>query len=894
MVHVAREPARAAEYREPATPLGAHIERALTARGVGRLYTHQAEAWDLAASRRDLLMATGTASGKSLAYIMPILECLGRDGRGTHLIIFPTKALCQDQMNALGAAMEAAGLDHALAGVYDGDTPASLRRKLRDHASVILTNPDMLHAGIMPGHGRWSGFLGNLATVVVDEMHVYSGVFGANMSNLMRRLARLCGHYGSKPLLVGCTATTGDPEYLGRAVSGRPMEIVSRDGSPRGARVTVLWNPPRARHTVWRSRRSANVEAHEVMALLMRLGAPTITFSKAKMTAELIARYVAELLGRSAPHLASMVTAYRGGYLPEERRAIEQRLFRGELLGVSTTPALELGIDVGGLDAAIIVGYPGTLASYHQQAGRAGRRDREALVILIGLDTPANQYIMRHPEYVLGRAIEKPTVDGDNPFVVLGHIRCAAHELPVRAEELPTFGPNAELAANVLEANRKLTRTGDTWYHSAPETPQHETPMRGFSDGNVMIEDAATGAIIGELNRYDAQPIIHPEAIYIHQGDTYRVLELDLERNRARAQREQTDYYTQPLGGTDVHHVDHTLRSKRFGAGRACWGEVTSRFQTFAYEKIRFYTLDAISMHGLDLPALLLDTAALWVIPPEAHMKAVRDAGLDPHNGLRGIGYATRMALPLFVTCDTADFSHSVGSANTPWQTLFVYERYPCGLGFTESAYGRLHEIMPAVRDMIRSCDCVHGCPCCVGKPLRQFTTWNVERGEGSIPSKAAALMVLDLLLGDGEHLDEPDDEPADVAPEARRARLEQELRRRLEVMRSPRAHHPIAPSAPVGPPLPEPDAALGVADPAMRRERRLELSRQMRRRLAELQAPRADAPPEQAATAEGARSAPTAAVTIGSPVAARAIARLRERRAQQASGTEESHDERD
>jgi ATP-dependent helicase YprA (DUF1998 family) len=463
------------------------------------------------------------------------------------------------------------------------------------------------------------------------------------------------------------------------------------------------------------------------------------------------------------------------------------------------------------------------------------------------------------------------------------------------------FGQGAEVAATVLETNRKLTRSGDAWYHSAPETPQHETPMRGFSDGNVMIEDAATGAIIGELNRYDAQPIVHPEAIYLHQGDTYRVLELDLERNRARAQREQTDYYTQPLGGTDVHHVDHTLRSKRFGAGKACWGEVTSHFQNFAYEKIRFYTLDAISLHGLELPRLLLDTAALWIIPPESHMKAVRDAGLDPHNGLRGIGYATRMTLPLFITCDTADFSHSVGCANTPWHTLFVYERYPCGLGFTESAYGRLHEIMPAVLDMIRSCDCPDGCPCCVGKPLRQFTTWNVERGEGSIPSKAAAIMVLEMLLGDSTRLNEQDDEPADVAPEARRARLEQELRRRLEVQRSPRAHHPIAPIAPVGYPVLEATGSLGVADAAVRRERRLEISRQMKRRLSELQAPRSEGPAETPAAARTPPAEPSLeppseppAVTIGSPLAARAMARMRKRRADPTPDTEASHDERD
>lgn len=860
-------------------------ERMLADRGTSSLYCHQARAWDLAASGADLIMATGPASGKSLGYVLPMIEALLRGPGSRHLLVFPTKALCQDQMNAIGAALECAGLGRVGVGVLDGDTPATQRRKLRDEAAVILTNPDMLHAGIMPNHGRWAPFFAGLHSVVMDEMHVYSGVLGANMANLMRRMGRVCAHYGSSPRVVGCTATTGNPAYLAHAVAGRPMAVVDDDGSPRGARTTVFWNPPRERNRMRRSRKSANVEAHEIMAALVAARVPTITFSKAKMTAELIARYVRELLADIAPHLVGKVTAYRGGYLPEERRAIERRLFGGELLGVSTTPALELGVDIGGLDAAILVGYPGTLASYHQQAGRAGRRDRESLVVLIGLDTPANQYIMRHPEYILGRPIEEATVEPDNPFVVMGHIRCAAHELPLRTRELAIFGPDAELAAEVLTASGKLSRSGDALYHSAPETPHFETPMREFSDGNVVIEEAETGAILGELNRYDAQPIVHPEAIYMHHGDTYRVLELDMDRNRARVRKEQTDYYTQPLGGTDVHHVDYVLRTKAFGPGQVSWGEVTAHFRNVAYEKIRFYTLDAISQHGLDLPTLLLDTAALWITPPEPLMARVRDAGLDPHNGLRGIGYATRMTLPLFITCDTADLSHSVGSANTPWQTVFVYERHPHGLGFTERAYERLHEIMPAVRDMIRSCECARGCPCCVGKPLRQFTTWNVERGEGSIPSKAAALMILDALLADAAALERPDVVSPATSDAGRRLRLERELRRRLEAPRTPTMHHPIAITPPTGIPEPEAPRPAVIADSAARRERREAARKDLQRRLSQLRREVADAspaapePPPVRPPGADVLTEARAPIVIGSDLAARARARRAARR---------------
>ncbi|MHC5033464.1 MAG: DEAD/DEAH box helicase [Planctomycetota bacterium] len=833
IVYVREVAAREAVYTEPEAPLSPAVRAALENRGIQRLYSHQAEAVNHVRNGRNVLVVTGTASGKSLCYVIPTMEALLADPAARALLLFPTKALSQDQFRGFNAALTAAGLPDILAGVYDGDTPSPMRRRLRDHGSVIFSNPDMLHAGILPQHGRWADFLARLKVLVLDEVHVYSGIFGSNAANLFRRFWRVCAHYGADPQVVACSATIGNPKELAEGVIGREMALVQNDGSPRGRRVYVFWNPPRMRGTTWRSRRSANVEAHELMAMLIQRGVPTITFSKAKMTAEMIYRYVCEKLQQIGPHLVGKVTPYRGGYRPADRRDIERRLFEGELLGVSATRALELGIDVGGLDASILVGYPGTLASFFQQSGRAGRQDRDSLAVLVGLDTSINQYVMSQPEYLFGRPVEEGVIDWHNPFVIAGHLRCATHELPLADDEVEDFGPHASMALGVLEGNLKVRHIRDHWYHAASETPQHEVSLRDYADANVLIEDVDTGEVLGQVNKFDAPPILHPEAIYMHLGDTYRVLKLDLDKNIASVKRVEVDYYTQPLGGTDIHHVDHRLREKPFGTGMAYWGEVTAYFNTGAYEKIHFYSLDAISLHGVDLPTFVLETMAVWVVPPEDLMDRVRRAGLDAHSGLRAIGYATRMLLPAFMTCDTLDFSHTIGSANSPWNAIFIYERYPHGLGFTEKAYERLNEVVPAVLDNIRQCSCEDGCPCCVGKPLRQYATWNVERGEASVPSKAAAVMILEGLLGDGASLANPDTYRLGEADAGDELRLETALRRRLERMREPQVFHPIEPRPETEYPDAEKAEDLGLADVATRAGRRRDFHRELRKRIA-------------------------------------------------------------
>ena len=833
IVNIQEVPARPAQFAERPVALAAQTREMLKGLGFDQFYSHQAEAIQAIQDGRDILIVTGTASGKSLCYVVPIIEALQAEPDSRSLLLFPTKALCQDQFRGFQAALSAAGQRKVRAGVFDGDTPPATRRKLRDHGTVIFSNPDMLHAVLMPQHARWAKFLAKLKYLVLDELHVYNGMFGANMANLLRRFDRVCKHYGSQPQIISCSATVGNPDELAQKLTGRDMLVIDQDGSPRGRRLYVFWNPPVIRKGVWRSRRSANVEAHEIMADLISRGIPTITFAKAKMTAEMIHRYVCEKLSQIAPHLVKKVTPYRGGYRPEERREIERRLFAGELLGVSATRALELGIDVGALDACVIVGYPGTLASFLQQSGRAGRGDRDSLVVLVGLDTSINQYVMSHPEYLFGRAVEQAVIDRDNPFVVIGHLRCAAHELALPSEEEKRFGPYAGPVLNMLQENQKVQQIDDRWYHTASETPQHEMSLRNTVDASVTIEEVTTGEVLGQVNKLDAPPILHPEAIYFHRGNTYRVLKLDFDKNVATVKREEVDYYTQPLGGTDIHHVDARFREKPFGTGHAYWGEVTAYFNTGGYEKIRFYELDAISQHDVELPTFQLETMAFWLVPPEELTTEVREAGLDAFSGLRAIGYATRMLLPLFVTCDTLDFSHTVGSVNSPWQAIFIYERYRLGLGYTERAYELLDHIMPAVHENIRNCPCEKGCPRCVGKPLRQYATWDVQRGEASIPSKEAALMILDGYLADGGNLDCGDTYSLSDDEQADALKLEQLLRRRLERGREPEVFHPIEPMIETKPPDAEKSEALATPDVAKRTERRRDFERDLRKRLA-------------------------------------------------------------
>lgn len=751
IVHVHTEPPRSPCWGP--LPAGLHpgVQAFLAALRVSRLYRHQTEAIEAALSGRDVLITTGAASGKSLCYQVPILQGFLEDPRATALFVFPTKALARDQAAAWNrgvAALRGSVDPRAVAAVpFDADVDGAGRRSAREAARLLVTNPEMLHVNLLPRHPRWSRFLAGLSWVVLDEVHTYTGFFGANMANVVRRLERVCGHYGARPQYVCSSATVGNPKEMAERITGRRLFHVHDDTSVAGSRTYVFWNPPRVKARTWRGRRSANVEAHELMVKLIRGHSPTLCFSKARNTAEMIYRYVRETLQAQDPALAERVIPYRGGYSPKERREMERRLREGELLGVSATRALELGMDVGVLEACIVVGYPGTLNAFFQQAGRVGRGCRDALVLLVGIDTAINQYIMQHPEFIFDRPIERAVVDRDNPFVVLGHLRCAGAELPITEPDVQWFGYGAGLALEVLEEGGKIHRIDDVWYHASSEQPTHEVRLRGYGDESTVIMDADHGHVIDQLDKFRALRIFYPGAIYFHRGDTYAMVHHDTERNVVQVRREDVSYYTDPVTGTSVDHVDVVLDQHPLGIAQACLGEVFAVLSTPLYEKVHFYTLDRISQHPVDVPPVAYEAMSFWLTTPPELPRDVARLGLDPESGMKGILFCVSRILPLFLTSDANDFDWSLGCRNTPWHTLFWYEFYLRGIGHAEQCYERLEEILSVALEHLLTCDCEDGCPNCTSRLITPYHVRNIELGEGIVASRRTAVVVLNSLL---------------------------------------------------------------------------------------------------------------------------------------------------
>jgi DEAD/DEAH box helicase domain-containing protein len=751
IAHVEEMPPRDPVFTDPQTQLSPAVKSALASMGIGSLYSHQAQAIDHISGGKNVAIVTSTASGKTICYNIPVLEALLRDPQATALFIFPTKALAQDQLRVLGnfchlnPAFE--GLVHA--GTYDGDTPAETRRKLRNEANVILTNPDMLHQGILPYHSRWSRFFARLRYVVVDEMHTYRGIFGSNVANVLRRLRRVVDHYGGRPLFILCSATIANPKDLAETLVGQACEVVSEDGSPRGPKLFVMWNPTLL-DTHRMERKSSNVEAHELMVGLVESGIQTITFTKARVVAELILRYVRESLGRRNPQLVNKVSAYRAGYLPEERRKIEKALFSGELLGVASTNALELGIDVGSLDASIIVGFPGTIASTWQQAGRAGRKTDEALVIFIGYNDPIDQYLMRHPAYFFGQTPENAVIDPANPYILAGHLSAAAFELPLSAEDEQLFGTLMRPIMAVLEEVKKVKTIEGQTYWATTEFPAASVGLRTISDDTFTIVDR-TGAerVIGVVDAISAPELVYPEGVYIHDGATYLVRDLDLEGKVAYVERQEVDYYTQPILESSIR-VAAARKTADWRGLNISYGDATVSWMTTAFKKIKFYSLDSIGYGKLNLPPQHLETVSLWMYPDDDAIALLKQRGKNPVEGLVGLKNVLINILPLFVMCDRQDMGGIVESSNTGRSTIFLYDRFKGGLGFSEKAYSLVPEVLKGALDLIEECPCVEGCPSCVGLPiLKPAQHQDPDPGHGyPIPDKEASKLLLRHILG--------------------------------------------------------------------------------------------------------------------------------------------------
>jgi DEAD/DEAH box helicase domain-containing protein len=733
IVHEEQFPPRPARYGSLRAPLPPRLEDALRLRGVTRLYTHQAEALEAVRGGESVIVTTGTASGKTLCYALPVLEVLLRDPDARALFLYPTKALSRDQVDAL------AEFDLGMTlGTYDGDTPGDERRRLREEARILLSNPDMLHVGILPQHFRWTPFLRALRYIVLDDVHVYRGVFGSHVALILRRLRRLCRLRGSDPQVICTSATIANPEEFGRRLTGVPLRVIDEDGAPRGPRRFVLWNPPvldRARM----SRRSPYVEASWLLAALVRRGVRTIAFTKARKITELVYRYAVQALD-DAPALAARLSPYRAGYLPQERREIERRLFDGDLAGVVSTSALELGIDVGGLDAALLVGYPGTMASVWQRAGRAGRGQEESLAVMIALEDALDQYLMRQPAYFFGRPVEHATVDPDNVFLLAAHLRCAAHEVALWPGDEALFGPRMREVAQALEEFGDLVRRGERWSPRARDYPARGIDVRAVSGDHYRIVTARGRRLIGTVDAPRAFEQLHEGAIYLHQGEAYRVARLDPDSRTATVEPDDGGYYTEARVLTDLAIV-RGRRSRRVGDAEAHAGEVRVTQQVVEYRRKQLMTDTVLGVHPLDMPEQELLTTALWIALPERIVHEVEAAGRDLAGGIHAVEHAAIGLLPLLAMCDRWD----IGGVSYPHfpetgrATVFIYEGYPGGVGITEKGFDLLDDLLARTLDAIASCPCEAGCPSCIQSP---------KCGNLNEPlDKQAALLVLRALL---------------------------------------------------------------------------------------------------------------------------------------------------
>jgi DEAD/DEAH box helicase domain-containing protein len=753
VVHVEALPARSARFAATAEVLPDAIREALKSDGIERLFIHQAQAIDAARAGKHVIVVTGTASGKTLCYNIPVLETLLQDSQARALYLFPTKALAQDQLRSLLRFKELNPSLKIQAGTYDGDTPAVTRRRLRDEGNCILTNPDMLHSGILPNHAGWAEFFSSLKWVVIDEIHTYRGIFGSNVANVLRRLKRICSHYGSQPQFLCSSATIANPDQLASQLTGESFTVIDEDGSPRGSKYFVLWNPPVLGETM--ERRSPQADAVSLMVQLLKSRIPTIAFCRTRAVTELLYRYTREQLQKESPGLARAVRAYRGGYLPSERREIERRLFEGELLGVVATNALELGIDIGGLDACLIAGFPGSVASTWQQAGRAGRGEEEALVILLAQNAPLDQYLMQHPRYFFGRSCEHAIVDPDNPHVVLNHLRTAVFELPLSVLAEGDFGEFAPALIDLLSEDRQIVRQGNAWYWVGRGYPADDFSLRNACDNTYTIVDTTQGRnqVIGSTDEVSAFTQLHTEAVYLHDGETYLVSQLDLEERVSYVHQAEVDYYTQAITDRRVRVESEQMQADWRGS-RISFGDVAVTFVTYMFKKVKLGERDSIGFGKVDLPPISLDTCAMWLSPSMESFQAARRAGVSAMEGFVGIANVIGEVLALYAMCDPSDIGAVVDSSNTGVPTLFVFDRYRGGAGFALKAYELVEEVLAACCDLILGCNCLDGCPSCVGAPVPPAVTGDVDaETKGRVPDKEAALVLLHALLERGEYL---------------------------------------------------------------------------------------------------------------------------------------------
>jgi len=762
---VRRLPAITADYLAFPEALDARLCRALEARGITQLYTHQAASIDHALARRNVVVITPTASGKTLCYNVPVLHAVLQDSSSRALYLFPTKALAQDQLAELQAMCETlVTRDGPEIGVftYDGDTPQDARRTIRARAHLVLSNPDMLHSGILPHHPRWAKLFENLKYVVIDELHAYRGVFGSHLCNVLRRLRRICRHYGSDPVFLCSSATIANPRDLAERLTEQPFELVEKSGAPRGEKFFVFVNPPVVNHQLG-IRRSYLSEARRIASEFLKRNLQLIVFAQSRLATEILTTYLKDDF-EGVPGAPERIRGYRGGYLPNRRREIEKGLREGAVRAVVSTNALELGIDIGALDVSVMAGYPGTVAATWQRAGRAGRRNRTSAAVMVASSAPLDQFMVRNPSYFFDASPERALIDPDNLHILVDHIKCAAFELPFASEE--QFGRHdlqqvlSILAEQGLVHLAPASQDGSpaTWTWTSESYPADAVSLRSVSSDNFVVVDT-TGEpnVIGETDFTSGPATLHPKAIYIVEARLFQVEKFDFEGRKAYVREIDCDYYTTAITYTRVTTLDTfeagsetcvgaELARPEARAARA-WpshGEVHVVSRVVGFKKIKFYTNENVGSGELDLPEQQMHTTSYWLTIPASLMAQLPYASDDRRDGVVGLAYAMRQVAQLLLMCDGHDIgisiddkeSGGVSTGDPIAPRLFIYDNYPGGIGFSEPLYRMHHELIASTRRLIAECTCENGCPGCVG-PI----------GNTGPLAKAAALRILDLLL---------------------------------------------------------------------------------------------------------------------------------------------------
>ncbi|MCL2059218.1 MAG: DEAD/DEAH box helicase [Oscillospiraceae bacterium] len=749
-------PEREAVYKDIPDRLDARLAGALAQRGVHKLYSHQASAIDAILDGEDVVIVTPTASGKTLCYNLPVIDAVLKDHSARAMFLFPTKALSYDQSNELDQLINQAGAP-VKAYTYDGDTPQSARKAIRQAGNIIVTNPDMLHGAILPNHTKWTRLFEDLKYIVIDELHHYGGVFGCHLANVLRRLQRICAFYGANPQYICCSATIANPFELAFRITGREMRVIDNNGAPSGKKYIVFYNPPVVNKELG-IRRSSLLEARRLASLLLKNDISTIVFTRSRLNVEVLTTYLKEAMDeailpgrKSGKRAGDRVRGYRGGYLPTLRREIEQGLRDGSVRGVVSTNALELGIDIGSLEACVVCGYPGSIASLWQQAGRAGRRQSASAVFLMGTSSPLDQYIIKNPEYFFGKNPEHGLINPDN-FVILGnHIKCAAYELPFSDGE--KFGvETTEEILDYMEDARLVRHVNGRWHWMADVFPAADVSLRSASNENFIIVDITetNPVVIGEIDRFGAPMLLHEEAIYIHEAKQYQVEKLDFDDKKAYVRKVEVDYYTDANLNVEVAVLDVSRESAMIdGAGGVAGGAVESQNAGVVkkgsgevrvtaivtlFKKIKLNTHENIGSGPVNLPELEMHTTAYWFCLPfhtgdaenpdpalTAQLTLMRGARLQ--DSLIGLTNILANVAPIYLMCGKSDIRvmYQTRSPFTLLPTVFIYDNYPGGVGFSEKLYELHDELFDMAARMIESCECEFGCPSCVG-PAGEFS----------------------------------------------------------------------------------------------------------------------------------------------------------------------------